>query len=273
MAFPFSDQHISEFHMTGATVFRGILPPSLIADLRRVCDHGAQIVRSEKSGQAQRFQPISKFDIDHKPFQDYAELPALRDALAKVVGPQCTYANFDWLGVLIEPTDFPYCTDWHRDARNILSDEEWEWWGRQKGFGNQVNCALYEDSCTWFVPGSHGREDTEGERHAAQTLCPPACQGGDFSSEERERMCLEYCQAMPGAVRLYLDAGDFALYRPSGWHLGNYAPYKKRATLHDSVNEPEIMAKWMQRLKEGKRETAPQANDQANDQNQPPSEA
>jgi hypothetical protein len=70
----------------------------------------------------------------------------------------------DWLGVLIEPTGFPYCTDWHRDAREILNDEEWEWWGKQKDFGNQVNCALYEDSCTWFVPGSHLRDDTDGER-------------------------------------------------------------------------------------------------------------
>jgi len=43
---------------------------------------------------------------------------------------------------------------------------------------------------------------------------------------------------MPRAVRLHLDAGDFALYRNSGYHLGCYLPGKRRATLHDSVNTP-----------------------------------
>jgi hypothetical protein len=263
MAFQFSEQHINEFHMTGATIFRGILPASLISDLRRVCDEGARIIREKKTGQAQRFQPVSKFDIDQKPFRDYAELPALHDALARVLSPRCTYANMDWLGVLIEPTGFPYCTDWHRDAREILNDEEWEWWGKQKDFGNQVNCALYEDSCTWFVPGSHLRDDTDGERALIQNLKPPLSAGDDASYEARERKCLEYCQAMPGAVRFYLDAGDFALYRPFGWHLGNYIPYKKRATLHDGVNAPEVMEKWMARMKEGKK-PAPESNGSLN---------
>jgi len=59
------------------------------------------------------------------------------------------------------------------------------------------------------------------------------------SVEERERMGVEYCRSIPGAERLYLDAGDFAIYRSSGWHIGNYVPYIKRATLHDGVQTPE----------------------------------
>jgi len=43
---------------------------------------------------------------------------------------------------------------------------------------------------------------------------------------------------MPRAIRLHLDAGDFGLYRNHGYHLGLYVPYKKRATLHDSVWTP-----------------------------------
>jgi hypothetical protein len=253
MAFQFSEKHINEFYMTGATIFRGILPPSLIADLRRVCDEGAAIVRERKNGQVQRFQPVGEFEIDQKPFQDYAELPVLRDAITRVLGPRCVYGSRKSLGVLIEPQGFPYCTEWHRDARNILDDEEWEWWWKQKDFGNQVNCALYEDSCTWFVPGSHLREDTDEERAVKQSIQPPPRSSDGQSYEERERRCLEYCQAMPGAVRLYLDAGDFALYRPIGWHLGNYIPYKKRATLHDGAYAPEIMEKWLERLKQGKK--------------------
>ena len=60
------------------------------------------------------------------------------------------------------------------------------------------------------------------------------------SAEEREPLCLEYCRSMPGAVQLHLEAGDFALYRNTLWHLGNYVPYRKRATLHDSAWTPEL---------------------------------
>ena len=67
-------------------------------------------------------------------------------------------------------------------------------------------------------------------------------------NEDRERACLEYCRRMPGAVCLHLDAGDFALYRNTLWHLGNYVPYGKRATLHDVVDTPEFIA-WRQRVR------------------------
>ena len=43
---------------------------------------------------------------------------------------------------------------------------------------------------------------------------------------------------MPGAVQLRLSAGDFALYRSSAWHIGNYVPYRKRATIHDFCGTP-----------------------------------
>ena len=36
---------------------------------------------------------------------------------------------------------------------------------------------------------------------------------------------------MPGAVQLVLNPGDFCIYRNVGWHIGNYVPYRKRATL------------------------------------------
>jgi hypothetical protein len=67
------------------------------------------------------------------------------------------------------------------------------------------------------------------------------------SYAERERACLEYCRSMPGAQQLYLEAGDFALYRASMWHLGNYVPYSKRATLHDGVLTPRSGA-WRARV-------------------------
>jgi hypothetical protein len=55
---------------------------------------------------------------------------------------------------------------------------------------------------------------------------------------------------MPGAVCLHLDAGDFALYRNTLWHLGNYVPYGKRATLHDAADTPEFL-EWRTRIRGG----------------------
>jgi hypothetical protein len=59
------------------------------------------------------------------------------------------------------------------------------------------------------------------------------------SNTQRERDCLAYVTGMPGAFQLCLNAGDFALYRSSAWHIGNYVPYRKRATIHDFCGTPE----------------------------------
>ncbi len=106
---------------------------------------------------------------------------------------------------------------------------------------NQLNCALYQDNSTWVVPGSHLRGDLPRERAAFPIRPIPDLRLDGMTDEERERACLEYCQSMPGAVCLHLNAGDFALYRNTLWHLGSYVPYGKRATLHDVVDTPEFI--------------------------------
>ena len=102
---------------------------------------------------------------------------------------------------------------------------------------NQINCPLYEDNCTWYVPGSHLRDDLPDEIDAAGAPLPPE----DEPCETRERTCLEYTQAMPRSERLYMDAGDFALYHPNGWHLGNYLPGRRRVTIHDFAPTPRLL--------------------------------
>ena len=106
---------------------------------------------------------------------------------------------------------------------------------------NQLNCAIHEDHCTWVVPGSHLRGDLprESARFPNGSMRGPELEGKSY--EERERICLEYCESMPGAVCLHLNAGDFALYRNTLWHLGSYVPYTKRATLHDVIDTPEFI--------------------------------
>lgn len=234
MSFEFSDSHISEFYTYGYTVFRGILPPSLIRDLRRVTDKARGIAREKEGPQTQRLQPVEEFDLDLQPFHDFAELPELKDAVSRVLTPHHQYGKLNILGILLEPRDMPYCTPWHRDATNVFYANY-----HDANFYNQINCALYQDSCTWVVPGSHFRRDTPGElQHTLEHPEPGQGLEGK-TAEERERICMEYCKSMPGAVCLHLNAGDFALYRNCMWHIGNYVPYIRRATLHDLVDTPE----------------------------------
>ena len=153
------------------------------------------------------------------------------------------------MGVLLEPSELSYCTHWHRDWRDNISGLDLASWDAVSGdidLFNQVNCALYADSCTWLVPGSHLRRDLprEVELFPDRPISGPELEGK--SAIERERLCLEYCRSMPAAVQVHLEAGDYALYRNTLWHIGNYVPYRKRATLHDFIDTPEY-SRWRQR--------------------------
>ena len=117
----------------------------------------------------------------------------------------------------------------------ILANTAEEVWHDLRFF-NQVNCALYADSCTWFVPGSHLRSfDLPGERQSTGDEVmskPPA----ELSPATAERFYLDHCEAMPGAVQVHLGPGDFMIYRNLAWHTGLYVPYQQRATIHDIVS-------------------------------------
>jgi hypothetical protein len=235
MAFRFSERHVEEWYHQGITVFRGIIPTALVADLRRSADQGRPIAREKGGKQAQRLQPVGNYGdrIDLKPFRDYSELPELIDALHRVLSPQHRLTGLERTGVLFEPAEQPWCTAWHRDITEKsdgVDPQEFREVSKDPCFFAQVNCALYSDISTCYVPASALRPNLSTEIEAAKL---PDLH--DRTSEERERICHDYCEAMPGAVQLVLEPGDFALYGPNGWHIGNYAPYRKRATIHDGV--------------------------------------
>lgn len=242
MKFKFSDSLIESYERDGYAVFREILPLSLITDLRRATDQGREIARKKGGKQVQRFQPVASCDIDQRPFADYRNLPELRDAVHRLLSPEHAYGDpTTYLGVFIEPEDFPYCTAWHQDWRHFyppsmpgLTPEI----KRTHGLFSQVNCALYQDECTWVVPGSHARDDLPEEREAFPEEIPTAPLLDGKSFMERERMCLDYCRRMPGAKRLHMDPGDYCVYRNTLWHMGNYVPYSKRATILDVADSP-----------------------------------
>jgi ectoine hydroxylase-related dioxygenase (phytanoyl-CoA dioxygenase family) len=163
--------------------------------------------------------------------------------------PRHYHADLNRTGVLLKPAEFPWCTDWHRDWRDHMPEEifnaefreEWDQQTFDIDAMNQINCALYEDPSTWLVPGSHYRQRNLDSEVIARRAYDPKIHRGlpDVSHTQRERDCLAYVTGMPGAVQLRLNAGDFALYRSSAWHIGTYVPYRKRATIHDFCGTPE----------------------------------
>ncbi|MBQ42290.1 MAG: hypothetical protein CME15_07490 [Gemmatimonadetes bacterium] len=256
MGFEFRDSMIGDYRTQGYLVFRQILPPSLIADLRRATAKAPELARLRSGPQAQRLQPIAAFDLDLGPFRRYADLPDLVDAVSRVLTPRHRIGANDFCraGLLLEPAETPWCTRWHRDLREtsgVPDVEEFRRVNRDPLWFNQINCPLYEDNCTWFVPGSHLRDDFPAETAAVEAPLPAE----DASGEERERRCLEYTQSMPRAERLRLDAGDFALYHPNAWQTGNYLPDRKRVTIHDFAPTPELLD-WYERWSQKRAEDA-----------------
>lgn len=252
--------------MQGFTVFAGILPPSLLTDLRQTCQRARELARERSGPRAQRLQPVFEHDLDHQPFVDFAELPVLVDAVHRTLSPEHSYGLRDGLGVLLEPADMAWCTHWHRDWRDNVAGLDLDRWQadyRDPELFNQLNCAIYDDSATWVVPGSHLRADLPGEaaRFPDRPVPTPALDG--LSPEARERACLEYCHSLPGARQLHLAAGDFCLYRNTLWHIGNYLPYRTRATLHDHVDTPAYRT-WREREIEASRERREQGQGMAN---------
>jgi hypothetical protein len=230
MAFQYTDRHREEYVTDGLTILRGVIPTSLLAGLRRETDTAREIARARHGPQAQRLQPVYAYDqLNHQLFRDFLDLPGLQEAVRGILGPDRHQSNI--MGVLFEPAEIAWTTGWHRD----LPDGTTEGVGMESianlRLYNQFNAALYDDHSFWVVPGSHDRDDTAEER-AAHAARPPG-RDTPMDPTEREVACLAHVRAMRGATQIVLCAGDVAFYRASAWHLGNYVPYVKRATLHD----------------------------------------
>jgi len=246
MSFSFDEGMIHHYWSQGYVALRGIVPPSLVRDLRAEADKAREYTHEKIDPQVQRAPRIREMadKINVKPFQDYHELPELVRVLERLFGPGSKPGTMEWLTILIEPKLYPRHGGWHRDgvcdipmndqnsAENLTKRATSLHRPRS---GNQVNCALYNDSCLWFVPGSHLRvRDLDGEK---QTFCfrtgtNPFNQP-DADHAVLERLCIDDCRAFPGAVQMHLAPGDYLLYRSQAWHCGLAFPSAPRATLHD----------------------------------------
>lgn len=237
MAFTLTDQHRREWQRDGVTILRGLLPPALVDRLRTTAATARQLARAQHGPQAQRLQPVDRPELDRDALQAYVDLPALTAAVQALCGPGVSGSSgLGTLGILVEPAERAWCTDWHRDwAHHGVDRQIWAAVRADPLFFNQTNTALYADDSLWVVPGSHAR-DEETPAELAAKAAMPALDG--LAPTAAERAIHAYAEGMPGAVRVHLEPGDCALYRNSIWHLGTYRPYQVRATLHDAPYAP-----------------------------------
>ncbi len=236
MTFQYTDRRREEYATDGFTILRALIPPTLLSDLRVETDKAREIARRTGGPQTQRLQPVYAFDeIDARPFRDFLGLPGMRATVEGILGKEHRQSNI--MGVLLEPAENAWSTHWHRDWGYNAPHVDLEAFFRSLtnlGMYNQLNGALYDDHSLWVVPGSHNREDTAEERAAFPSIPPPGpVLNAEMTATDREHVCLAYARQMPGAVPVPLFAGDVAFYRACQWHIGNYIPYTRRATLHD----------------------------------------
>lgn len=236
MAFVYSDRNREEYLTEGYTILRDLIPAALLADLRRETDRAREIARQKHGPQAQRLQPVYAYaELKAQVFRDFLGLSGMQATVEGILGKG--HRQSDIMGVLLEPAGRAWCTHWHRDwGYNAAHVDLGEFFQaiHNMGMFNQLNAALYDDHSLWVVPRSHNREDTDAERAAFPAIPPPGPElSEEMTAAERELACLRYTRRMPGAVPVMLFAGDVAFYRACQWHIGNYVPYLRRATLHD----------------------------------------
>lgn len=237
----------------GYAIFRGAVPPALVEDLRRTAEEARAVARRVGGPQAQRIHDLGQH-VDVTAVRAFAALPEFNAALRTLLTPRHALNDAAKMTFLFEPAERCWATEWHRDWRDHMTPDQWE---RVYGGGrwermaadinmlNQLNCALYEDTSTWFVPGSAWRmADTPAERAHAASADRSAVENWKHERSEaaQEAFLHEYCAGMPGAVQLQLNAGDLVVYRNAAWHIGNYVPYRKRAALHCTPTTPEFDA-------------------------------
>ena len=241
------DSFADEYWEQGFVLLPGIVPDSLVSDLRNASDRIRELAHHTIGPQTQRIQPIGRFVEPEilEPFLRYLQLGDLHAAVERLFGPGLRYGSPDETGILVEPLAQPWSIGWHRDNVAQVHPRERDRWNRaflarhwnNRRFFNQLNVAIYPDPCFWYVPGSHARQwDLQGEVESIRSH-EYMNQIAEMSVEDAEAELTRHCRSMPGARQFVLEPGDALIHRNLGWHLGNYSPNQPRATIHDLIRD------------------------------------
>ena len=252
MKFRVTDEDVLKYRERGYHIIPQVIPATLLKDLRRVATKARELAYRDHGPQTQRLGFFKDYadELDLQPFREFTVIDGLNEAVQQLTSPHHIVKPAEESGLLFSPKERPWSTEWHRDWRDHVLDAEfqehvgdarWQEILDDSDFFNQVNCPLFEDTSTWYLPGSHRRlHNTETEMAVYRSTNQEELIDEDKkrTDEELELFCLRYCQAMPGAVQLVFNPGDFLLYRNTGWHIGNYVPYRDRMTMHTHAMTP-----------------------------------
>ncbi len=219
------------FKQDGFVLVEGGITDHVLEDLRT-----AVTPLIENRGDTLRYQTILEPTYFHHAFIDFLNLPNLAEVVTDVLQTDPSFAG---LALLLGANKNTIC-NWHRDFGDTHPDVPELTKNHATQF-IQYNCAIYDDTSLWVVPGSHARLSHDQELAYAQY----SNKEETFNRQNVDDATMhEVISNMPGAVNVQLNAGDCLLYNPVIWHSAIYKPEWKRATLHGAWKDPQIVDKF-----------------------------
>ncbi|MEE2657312.1 MAG: phytanoyl-CoA dioxygenase family protein [Candidatus Latescibacterota bacterium] len=214
----------------GHVIVRGLYPKDLARRLLSVCNEcltqwraynpetgepgggpDATVMRHLNHPQYHRAQPAQLIELLEATATD-AVLDISREILGDDPLFRCT-------SLFMNPLENSRDGNWHRDSQFHCPDEDDEKAlivsGGDSGTSLQLQIPLLDSDDVEVVPGSHLRWDTDAEY---------AIRRGDGQANNTS-------DAMPGAVRADLAAGDAVAFNPCAIHRGRYHHDQPRRTL------------------------------------------
>lgn len=249
--------NVDELLNDGFTVIDTGLSEDDLHALNEVISDSAIIARQHFGADANRLQSIVKYGLDPSPVEKALSSPAVTEFVHAIspdhyIGGVRGDMMLD-VSCMFEPLENTRCTYWHRDWRDraVLTDEKFEYVITQvRGFVGYT-LAVAEDSCFWYVPGSHKRHDANNEAtfrqygkrnlHWDQELQEAYSQSSGF--ESFEDFVRAYVTSMDGAKHLILKPGEMVFFNHVGWHIGHYDKTVPRRSILGTVGSP-FFEKW-----------------------------
>lgn len=212
----------SRWEQDGYVVVRGLFDSTRTEELRQICDRVLEQWLEESTQPEEAANSTNMaFLTEPRYFRQHPEhLKILLNAIAdeKIFGVLehllKTGPLFHNTQYFFEPRSYSRGGDWHRDQQFGATDEETEKRRMLETVGIHAHIAFLPDNNLELVPGSHARWDTPEELRIRKGL-----NGLEKNSP-----------AMPGAQRIYLDAGDAVFFSAWGIHRGNYLAGMPRRT-------------------------------------------
>lgn len=214
----------------GLVVVRRLFDARRVAELREVCDEifGQWVAESEDPSRAADYTNMAYLTeprfLAGRPRRRAVLLGAVADervldVVVNLFGRELPFLNTQYF---FEPASHTRGGDWHRDQQFGAPDEATERARMAAVTGVHAHLALAPDDHLEYVPGSHARWDTPAELRIRRGL-----DGAARNSD-----------AMPGARRVVLDAGDAVFFSPWGIHRGRYVAARPRRTLDVIYSTP-----------------------------------